>query len=49
MLHLRKRGHLRFVNVSIVRRMTMDRIVRSAIGIAVAIGTSGLMFAATLA
>jgi len=27
----------------------MDRIVRSAIGIAVAIGTSGLMFAVTLA
>jgi hypothetical protein len=27
----------------------MDRIVRNAISLAVAIGTSGLMFAATLA
>jgi hypothetical protein len=30
------------------RRCIMERFVRSAIGIAVAIGTSGLMFAVTL-
>jgi hypothetical protein len=31
------------------RRQKMQRIVRNAIGFAVALGTSGLMFAVTLA
>jgi hypothetical protein len=48
MLHLRNRGQLG-AHRETDRRHIMDRIVRSAIGIAVAIGTSGLMFAATLA
>jgi hypothetical protein len=31
------------------RRIDMDRLLRNALGLAVALGTSGLMFAVTLA